>query len=118
MKISELEGDQKSKTTDDIDAAGELLGLDSWSSYNRSNSQSWLDEFVGICSTCKRLSWSRKEFGGIIAVCNSFETKLSGKERMVECNEHERIGTLSLSGMWEIATLIDTPRRQAGFTSK
>jgi len=112
--VSDLSGEEREKLDDQLDAVSENLGLDSWKA--RSGQRiNWIEEFVGVCSTCKCLDWARKEFGGVIAFCNSFEVRLSGKERTMECNRHERVGTMTLRDMKEMAILIDPPARKIGF---
>ena len=112
--VSDLSSDERDKLDDKLDAVIEGIGLDSW--HARSGQKThWLEEFVGVCSNCKCLDWAKKEFGGVVAFCNSFEVRLSGKERIMDCNRHERVGTQTLRDMKEIALLIDPPARKIGF---
>jgi len=112
--LSDLSDDDREKLDSKLDAVVEEIGINEYSARD-GQKPSWLEEFVGVCSTCKSLDWAKKEFGGVLAFCNSFEVKLSGKERIIQCNRHERVGTMTLNDMKEMAVLIDPPERQIGF---
>lgn len=114
MFISDLKEDEREALGDRLDALGEVLGLEAYNTRTVSNT-SWLEEYVGVCHNCTRLAWSRREFGGVFAFCDRFESRLSGVERILDCNQHERVGTMCLNDMKDIAILIDPPARKAGF---
>jgi hypothetical protein len=115
--VSDLNDDDREKLDNKLDAIIKKIGIDEYSTRNGQR-PSWLEEFVGICSTCKNLDWAKKEFGGVLAYCNYFTVKMSGRERIIECNHHERVGTMTLNDMKEMAILIDPPERQIGFIPK
>lgn len=113
-KVSDLSEDEKEKLTDNLESISKTYGMNAWKHTDRPEAH-WLEEYVGICYNCKSLSYARLEFGGVLAYCYHYETRLEGKERVMDCSSHARRGVLKLSDMWEIATLIDPPKRKAGF---
>lgn len=117
-KISDLTDDERDNFENELGSKSKALGLDQWEAKHSLKNEPWLKQHVGICFDCKRLSWARKEFGGVIAHCRCFDCKLSGKERITDCSSHERVGTLTLNEMMEIATLIEISRKEAGFLTK
>ena len=114
--IDLMEEDQE-KLGDTLEVKAIQLGLDKWES--RGGGSKILDDLIGICSNCESMRYCKSEFGNVIAICYSFKIKLHGRDRVVECNEHNKRGQLSLRDMEVIATLIDIDKSEIkGFISR
>ena len=106
-KFSELEEDERHRLEDELDSKAEVLGLNTYNSYESRSSFNSLEQTIGICSNCKNLQYCRTEFNNVFARCSEFEIKLNGQNKVTECTFHNAKGTLSLSDMENIAILID-----------
>lgn len=111
-KFSDLESDEKDSIKDQLESKATGLGLDLW---NSANGGSLLNNQIGLCSNCKSLEFCKTEFDNIHARCAAYEFKLSGQNKIVECNMHSAKGSLSLDDMYDIAIIIDPPKRKSGF---
>ena len=111
-KLIDLEDKTKTKMENELEAEASKLGMDSWESVRGT---SILEDRIGLCAKCKRLNYCRTEFDNIFASCSEFEFKLSGQNRVVECNEFSPRGSLSLIDMFGIATIIELNDRKVGF---
>ena len=102
---------KKDKIRDKVFSTGNSLGFDNYevaiSSFNPPD--------FGLCSSCKNMQFARTEFRVRIAKCYDHELILSSSEPIVDCTNYEKIGALTLSSMWNMATLIDPPGRKIGF---
>lgn len=119
LKFSELDNDEKSSIENELYSRSQALGMDSYESYGN-DVQTGLKALLGMCATCKNLSYCKTEYGNVHAICGQFDCKLSGKNRIVECNLHSPKGVLSLNEMYSIAYLIDPDKDKKieGFISK
>lgn len=118
QKISSLDRDERNKIKDAVDSAASSLGMDRYESYGSTPEQKKLKELVGMCCNCGNLNYCATEFGTVHAICCMFQFKLSGQNRIVECNLHSPKNALSLEEMYALATIIDTKEEnKAGFTA-
>lgn len=118
-KISELESSDREAIEDELESKATELGLDTYDSYSKKGEMKVLSDMIGICASCKSLSYCSTEFGNVFATCGHFEMRLSGQNRITECNCHNQRGVLSLNEMQSIATLIDPDKEPSikGFIS-
>lgn len=70
---------------------------------------------LGICFECNNCDWCITEFDNVIAYCDHFEVRLSGRDKMKRCSAFKTRGQMSLSQMANMAWLIDIPKDGAGF---
>jgi hypothetical protein len=122
-KISDLESDERRNLEEELEAKASGMGMEAYDSYDSTDSnKSFLKDAVGICHNCKNLHFCRSEFAGhdkVFARCNLFEMRLSGQNKITECNCHNARKILSLSEMYTMATLIDPNKPEIkGFISK
>ena len=116
--FNELEEDERHKLEDELDSKAEILGLNSYNTYESRNNFNSLEQAIGICSNCKNLQYCRTEFDNIFARCSEFEIRLNGQNKITECTFHNAKGVLSLSDMQNIAILIDPSESEIkGFIS-
>ena len=117
-KLSELPQQEKRIIENELNSLSNNLGMEPYDSYS-SNSYNSLKDLIGMCYNCKNLNYCKTEFGSVHAFCCEFEFKLSGQNRIVECNSHSPKGVLSLSEMYEIAYIIESNEEKVeGFISK
>ena len=116
QKLNELNDERKHEITEHLEAASSALGFDSWEGSN--GDFKLLEDQIGMCHNCKNLSYCKTEFGSVLARCDAFEIRLSGQNRMTECNLHAPRGILSLNEMYAMAVLIDADEPEVkGFIS-
>lgn len=116
-KFSELEQDEKRIIENELESKSQQIGMDAFESYG-SHEVSSLKELVGLCSNCKMLNYCKTEFGNVFAKCNEFEIRLTGQNRITECNMHSPKNVLTLTEMYSIAYLIDPSEEKVeGFIS-
>lgn len=77
-----------------------------------------LKDRLGICYECLHCDWCVTEFERVVAACDTFEVRLSGKERMKRCSTFKKRGEMGLASMVGMAYLIDIPKDGAGFIKK
>ena len=106
-KFSNVGKEERKAIENELDSKSQALGMDSFESYS-SDIQTGLKALVGMCHNCKNLKYCKTEFGNVHAECGLFEFRLSGNNRITECNQHTPKNVLSLSEMYSIAWLIDT----------
>ena len=111
MKITDLDKKNKEELEGLLDSASSQIGIDAW---EKSNPMDIPSNF-GICSTCKKIHYCRTEFDNVYVFCSYFEFKLSGKDKMIECNCYDKRGIMDLNDMKEIAIIIELDKRKAGF---
>lgn len=118
MKIQNLESEERRKIEEEVDAQANRLGFDRWE--ETSITSTLLEDQIGICYNCKNINYCKTEFGNVIATCDVFEMRLNGSNRMVECNRHDERGSMTLSEMYALATLIDpdSGSKVKGFISR
>ena len=76
-----------------------------------------METIVGICVKCNNYSYIENDAHKVIlSGCTSFEIPL-GKNKIKSCSRFANKGALSLSQMYEMATLIDLDniKEKAGF---
>jgi hypothetical protein len=112
IKVSEYGPDQKQQIYDEIESKANQLGQDIWKAGGNSVS---IPNRFGICSSCKHLQYSRTSIRTVILRCPQFKKNLREDDPIEECTEHSAKLQLSLEQMWAIATLIDPPKKKAGF---
>jgi hypothetical protein len=119
QKMSTLDKKERNNIEDELGSKAAAMGMDMYESYGSSPEQKKLKELVGMCFNCNNLSYCASEFATVFAKCEAFNFKLSGQNRIVECNLHSPKGVLSLNEMYSIATLIDPEKEnKVGFTAK
>lgn len=111
-KYIDLDSEEQEKVGDLLESRAVELGLDKWES--QSGAIGSLESKLGICSNCKTLRYCKTEFGDVIAHCWTFKINLHGRDRVVECNEHNARGIMSLRDMEMMATLIDIGEGEIG----
>lgn len=111
-KFVDLENKQKIKIENNLEAEASKLGMDSWEDTHIVN---LLENQIGLCAKCKYLKYCRTEFDNVFAICSEFEFKLSGQNRVIECNQFSPRGSLSLNDMFGIATIIEIHGKKVGF---
>jgi hypothetical protein len=116
QKFSSVDKDERKAIEDELESKSQALGMDSYETYGN-DAQTGLKELIGMCYNCKNLHYCKSEYGNVHAVCSMFEFKLSGQNRIVECNLHAPKHVLSLNEMYNIAYLIDpdTDKKVKGF---
>lgn len=113
QKLNDIDNDRKNQITEEIESASSALGMDSWEPM--STNYKMLEEQIGICWNCKNLSYCKTEFESVYAKCEAFELRLSGQNRIAECNLHAPKGVLTLNEMYAMAYIIDPQRVSGGF---
>lgn len=117
-KISDLKDGERRNIQEQVESASASMGMNSWESYGSSPEQKKMKELIGMCCDCKSLNYCATEFGNILAICESFNIRLNGQNRIVECNLHSPKNVLSLNEMYAMATLIDPEEeKKVGFTA-
>ena len=118
-KFSNLDGEDRKNIEEELDTISQSMGMTSFESYGTSDdSIGSLKDLIGLCSDCKSLNYCKSEFGSVLAKCEFFNMKLTGQNRIVECNLHSPKNALTLNEMYAIAYLIE-PKDEAikGFIS-
>lgn len=116
-KLADLEKTEKRNIEEQLESISSSMGMDVWEVYTQ-NGSVILQDLIGICYNCKNLNYCKTEFNSVHAVCTTFETKLSGQNRIVECNVHAPRGVMTLNDMYAIAYLIDPAEEKVeGFIS-
>lgn len=70
---------------------------------------------VGICANCQSYEYAENDVHQIIhSRCSDFRRPL-GASRITQCSNFAERGQLSLRTMFDMAVLIDAPKRKAGF---
>lgn len=120
-KLSDLESGDRRNLEEELESKAAGMGLDCYDSYDSNTNQNYLKDAVGICYNCKQLHYCRAEFAGhdkVFAKCSLFDMRLSGQNRITECNCHNARKILSLTEMYAIATLIEVDKQEIkGFVS-
>jgi len=117
-KISNLEEEEQNKILSQIEGASNAMGMRAYEVYGSSPGQKKLKDLLGMCHNCDYLSYCETEFGNVIANCTTFKIRLSGQNRIKECNMHCPRNKMSLQEMYAIATLIDVRKNvDLGFTA-
>jgi len=118
-KFSDIEEEEKKSLENELYSKSQAIGMDAYESYGN-DIQTGLKALLGMCANCKNLNYCKTEFGTVYAICSQFEYRLTGKNRITECNLHSPMGVLSLSEMYAIAYLIDPnkDKKIEGFISK
>lgn len=111
-KIVDLGKKEREDLREFLDSRSSELGLDSYVSGDSGGRRNFLEEKIGICHKCKNLMYARGEFITLIATCTRFETKLNGKDKIVECSEFSERGKLSLEQMTDMAYLIESNKKE------
>jgi hypothetical protein len=110
-KISELGKKEKQNMEDFLETKATEIGLSMYSSGGEEISRS-LENEIGICCKCKHLRYAKGEFITVLAVCSSFDIRLNGRDRIVECTDYSERGRLSLQEMYAMAYLIDIDKKE------
>jgi len=116
-KVIDLDKNERNIIEEQLESISTSLGMDSYESYgNESNSV--LKDLIGMCYNCKNLYYCKTEFSNVYAYCSIFEFKLSGQNRITECNLHSPKNVLTLQEMYSMAYLIDPAEEKIeGFIS-
>jgi RNA polymerase subunit RPABC4/transcription elongation factor Spt4 len=114
-KMNDLSEGDRERMEEEIESATSALGM---STYAHKDGGTILEDQIGICHNCKRLSFCESEFGNVIAFCETFDGRLSGKNRIIKCNQHSTRGAMAVDDMQNIAIIIDTDKAKIkGFIS-
>lgn len=117
-KMSDLDRQERKVIEDKLDSISSSMGMETYEAYSVNDHNS-LKDLIGICYNCKNLNYCKTEFGSVHAVCREFEFKLSGQNRITECNLHSPKGVLTLVEMYSMAYLIEPSEEKIeGFISK
>lgn len=120
-KLSDLEDNERRSIEGELEAKSSSMGIDYYEVLNDNSDYQFLKDAVGICYNCKNLHYCRSEFAGhdkVFARCSLFDLRLSGQNRITECNCHTPRKVLSLEEMYAMATLIDVDKGEVkGFIS-
>lgn len=115
-KIADLDTDHRRNVEEQLETVSSTLGMEAWESQGNGRS-GILQDLIGICYNCKNLLYCKTEFGNVFAKCGEYEIKLTGQNRMVECNSHSPMHVMTLQEMWSIAYIIDPDEKKiTGFT--
>ena len=118
-KFSELDDSIKKNIEDELETKSQSMGMTSFESYGTGEQSSLLKDQVGLCADCKGLNYCKSEFGTVLAKCEFFSIRLSGQNKVTECNLHSPRNALSLNEMYAIAYLIDPSEEKVdGFISR
>ena len=116
-KLTDLESKELNQERDKIETSGESLGIDTYEA-GKGRVISRDTDIYGLCKDCRYFKYVRYEFIGQRALCDRFDTRLSGSQRIVECNEFDERGKMSLQQMMDIAYdlsyLVEPDIRRAG----
>ncbi len=116
-KFNDLNEEQRETEEDLLESKANALGLDKWES--NAGNYNLLEDAVGVCAKCKNMKYCKTEFNDVLAYCKSFEIRLSGQNRVVECNEYSPRGSMSLRDMEQMAILINSSEPEIkGFISR
>jgi hypothetical protein len=107
QKFSTVDKDERESIEKELESKSQSLGMDSYETYGN-DAQTGLKALVGMCYNCKNLNYCKTEFGNVHAICNFFDFKFSGNNRITECNLYAPKNALSLNEMYSIAWLIDS----------
>lgn len=74
----------------------------------------------GLCDSCDHVSYSRSKYGTEITFCSHNDNDRGNVhpnrfDPILRCVWYEEFGKLSLSIMWNMATLIDVRKKKIGF---
>lgn len=111
-KFLNLGEKEKENIENELESKAIRLGLKFWSNDRHGD---LLKDKIGLCSNCKDFTYCKTEFGNIYAKCSTFDIRMSGQNKITECNMFDQKGTLTLSDMYNIAIVIDIPKRTPGF---
>jgi hypothetical protein len=103
-KMNDLSDGDRERMEEVIESATSNLGM---STFSHKDGGTILEDQIGICHNCKCLQFCESEFGNVIAYCSSFESRLSGRNRIVNCSQHNTRGAMAVGDMYNIATIID-----------
>lgn len=112
-KFSDLENSEKQQIEHQLESLSTEIGLDPYESHGTKDNNV-LKNQIGMCYNCKFLQYCRTEFGNVFAKCSELEFKLSGQNRIEECNIHSPKNVLSLSEMYNMAYLIEASEGNVG----
>ena len=117
-KFSNLDNDERKTIEEELDSKSQEMGMTSFESYGTQENNAMKD-LVGLCADCKMFNYCKTEFGTVLAKCEEFNIRLSGQNRITECNLHSPKRALTLNEMYSIAYLIDPAEPSVkGFISK
>lgn len=100
-----------------IETASENLGLgDRWGMESR-NPISYTGDNYGLCGSCKNRIVIRTRYTIKVFRCSEEDyIKLSVEDPVVECSRYEKLGSLTLTQMAEMAHLIELKiEKKVGF---
>jgi len=114
-KITELKNDDRRAVEEQLETISSSLGMEAWNSHGNER-KGLLEDLIGMCYNCRNLNYCKTEFGNVFAKCAEYDIKLSGQNRIIECNSHSPMYIMSLQEMYSIAYLIDSNQKEkAGF---
>ncbi len=114
-KTSDLSQEEQNALTSVMERESGMLGLDNWRAPSAFAGAGRLANLLGVCHDCVNMQYFKREFSGIHARCEEYNIRLRIGERITECNEYHKRGSMSLDSMQSIAVLIDGKKRKVGF---
>ena len=103
-KLKDFEHEERDTIEDELTAATTALGM---CAYSHKDGGTMLEDQIGICHNCQDLEFCESEFGNVLAYCSSFKVRLFGQNRITKCNQHSTRGSMEVSDMFAIATIIE-----------
>lgn len=85
--------------------------------YTEKTAKCKLDSF-GICGSCKKFVFAESEFEVVLSSCPTLGITINSKQQIKNCNSYDKLGTLTLFDMINMAYLIDIPKEPIGFAKK
>jgi hypothetical protein len=112
--LDDLKSGERRKIDKEIDSGARRLGVeDDWDGFRQKDVFS--KEDFGICYDCKELRACRTRYGKVLAKCYEFDITMNGTDPIMECSCYKRRGEMTLFEMKDMAIIIETNKRQAGF---
>jgi len=94
----------------------DILGIDPYATTHTSSRELKTKfECYGLCKDCSYFAYAASEFKVRAAFCQDFKIRLYDNDPVRECTAYECKTTATLDTMVDMATLIDAPKRKAGF---
>lgn len=79
-----------------------------------------LKNMIGLCAGCQYYCYVINDMHQLVySVCGKFQIFLKTNDKIKDCSQYKERNSMSLTTMYEIATLIDVPQNaNIGFTVK
>jgi len=97
--------------SNELESVASSLGFDA---YDSALNDIKISTF-GLCSKCSFFKITKTEFRILLVKCGELNIRLNEKERVVECSTFVHRNQMSLNEMKEIAYIIESNHKKAGF---